>query len=272
MRLFHIVLVLALGCGALRADGVAVPAASTGTASVAAPPAQSFGLGTLRLLGDYPLGPLRWDGQDWLWAAGAGAAVAATWNNDLPLYRGLATGGARKAWLDHSMPAVSALGDGLMEMGAVAVAGELGGPRLARTSAVAEQALCVVALYSEVLKFAAWSNRPYQDDTQHRLWDFSQPTQGMPSGHSFSAFAVAEVYGAEYGRWWTYPLAGLIAYSRIYNQAHWPSDVVAGAALGVAAGVQARRQAEALGAPSLRFGLAPSPSGSTPLVVAHVPF
>ncbi|HTB34878.1 MAG TPA: phosphatase PAP2 family protein [bacterium] len=288
MKLFRVILILALGCGALGAEGMpaagaampvsaaaaaapATPSAAS-AASLAAPPVQAFGAGTLHLLQAYPLGPLHWDGTDWLWAAGAGAAVAVTWNNDLPLYHALATGDARKAWLDHSMPAVSVLGDGFMEMGAVAVAGELGGPRLARTSAEAEQALCVVAVYSEVFKFAAWSNRPYQDDTQHKLWYFGQPTQGMPSGHTFSAFAVAEAYGAEYGRWWTYPLAGLIAYSRVYNQAHWPSDVVAGAALGIAAGVQARHQAEALGAPSLRFGLAPSPSGQTPLVVAHVPF
>ena len=273
--------VLLLGLAA-AARAESAPAPVTGTAEAATftaaapaatlPMGQPFGAGTLRLLEAYPLAPLHWDAQDWLWAGGAGAAIAVAWNNDLPLYRGLATGDARKAWLDHSMPAVSALGDGLMEMGVVAAAAALGGPRLARTSAEAEQALCVVAVYAEVFKFAAWSNRPYQDDTQHKLFDYNQPTQGMPSGHTFSAFAVAEVYGAEYGRWWTYPVACLIAYSRIYNQAHWPSDVVAGAALGIAAGVQARHQAEREGAPSLRFGLEPSPSGQTPLVVAHVPF
>jgi undecaprenyl-diphosphatase len=158
-----------------------------------------------------------------------------------------------------------------MELGAAALATKLGPPRLAAVSAVAVQALCVSALYGEALKFAAWSNRPYQDDSQHRLWYFGQPSQGMPSGHSFSAFAAAEVYGAEYGRWWTYPLAGLVAYSRVYNQAHWPSDVVAGAALGISAGVLARHEAEDLGQPLLRFSLAPSSRG-TPLLMAHAAF
>ena len=268
--MLRIMLILLLGNGALRAGSPVAPAPLSAGAEASL--AQPFGAGTLRLLEAYPLAPLHWDAGDWLWAGGAGAAIAVAWNNDLPLYRGLATGGARKDWLDHSMPAVSALGDGLVELGAAAVAAKLGGPRLAKTSAVAVQALCVVAVYGEVFKLAAWSNRPYQDNTQHKLWYFSQSTQGMPSGHSFSAFAAAEVYGAEYGRWWTYPLAGLIAYSRVYNQAHWPSDVVAGTALGLAAGVQARHQAEALGAPSVRFGLAPSPSGQTPLMVAHVAF
>jgi membrane-associated phospholipid phosphatase len=260
-----------LGAVELLSPGAQAQGLSPVAAVAVEPQAQPFGRGTLRLLADYPLAPLHWGGQDWLWATAAGAGIAVAWNNDGPLYRGLATGDARKDWLDHSMPAISALGDGLMELGAAALAAKLGPPRLARTSAVAVQALCVVAVYAEVFKVAAWSNRPYQDDTQHKLWYFGQSTQGMPSGHTFSAFAAAEVYGAEYGRWWAYPLAGLIAYSRVYNQAHWPSDVVAGAALGIAAGVQARHQADRDGAPLLRFSLAPSPGGS-PLVVAHASF
>lgn len=268
---------LALACAPLRA-AVGVDLSSPAQALALSPPAavamdrvQPFGSGTLRLIEDYPLAPLHWDARDWLWAAVAGAGVAAAWNNDLPLYRGLSTGDARKPWLDHSMPAVSSFGDGIMELGATALLAKLGPPRLARVSAEAVQALAVVAVYSEVFKTAAWGNRPYQDSTQHKLWYFSQSTQGMPSGHTFSAFAVAEVYGAEYGRWWTYPIALLIAYSRVYNQAHWSSDVAAGCALGIAAGVQARHQAAALGPPALRFGLAPSPDGS-PLMVIHAPF
>jgi membrane-associated phospholipid phosphatase len=197
--------------------------------------------------------------------------VGVTLHNDVPLYQAIATGDARKPWLDHSMPTVSALGDGLMEAGLTAMAAKLGPPRLARTSTVALQALVVVSVWSEVLKVAAWSNRPYEDSSGHYFFDYGQPTQGMPSGHTFSAFAVAEVYGAEYGRWWTYPVAALIGYSRIYNQDHWPSDVAAGAVLGIAAGVQARRAAESGGVPGLRLDVQSGVDG-TPLVVGHVPF
>jgi membrane-associated phospholipid phosphatase len=223
------------------------------------------------LVEDYGLSPLHCGWRDLGWLAPAGVAVGVTLHNDLPLYHALATGDGRKLWLDHTMPTVSALGDGLMEAGLVATAAKWGPPRLAATSAVALQALVVVAVYSEALKFAFWSNRPYEDDSGHYFWDFKQPSESMPSGHTFSAFAVAEVYGAEYGRWWTYPLAGLVGYSRVYNQDHWPSDVVAGAVLGIAAGVQARHAAQAGGVPALRFSVGTDDRG-TPLVVAHARF
>ena len=236
----------------------------------ALPAPQPFVAGTVDLLEDFGTSPLRLRWNDLAWLAPAAAASGLALHEDLPLYRALATGSARKTWLDHSMPTVSALGDGLMEAGLAALAAKLGSGRLARTSAVAVQALVVAGVYGEALKLVAWSNRPYQDDSGHYFWDFGQPTQGMPSGHSFSAFAAAEVYGAEYGRWWTYPLAALVAYSRVYNQDHWPSDVVVGSVLGICAGVQARQAAALRGAPDLRFTL--EEKDRTPLVVAHVGF
>ncbi len=61
----------------------------------------------------------------------------------------------------------------------------------------------------------------------------------FPSGHAISAFAVASVFSARYGRrrwvpWVAYGLATFVALSRIPDQAHFPSDVFAGAALGYA--------------------------------------
>jgi membrane-associated phospholipid phosphatase len=212
---------------------------------------------------------LRLQAPDLLWLAPSTAAVWVTLHNDLALDRALASGDARKPWLDHSMPTVSALGDGLMEVGLAALAAKLGPPRLARTSVTAIQALIVAGVATDVVKLATWSNRPYEDESGHYFWDFKQGTQSMPSGHTFSAFAAAEVYGAEYGREWTYPVAGLIAYSRIYNQDHWPSDVVVGMVLGIAAGVQAREAAAGPGA-NLRFSL--QDADGTPMLVAHARF
>jgi membrane-associated phospholipid phosphatase len=57
----------------------------------------------------------------------------------------------------------------------------------------------------------------------------------MPSGHAIDAFAIAMAFGALWPRarpvLWTY--AAAIAVSRVVLTAHFPSDVVAGAAVGV---------------------------------------
>ena len=59
----------------------------------------------------------------------------------------------------------------------------------------------------------------------------------FPSGHATAAFAVATVFAERYrshrwAPWVAYGLAGVIAFSRVSGQAHFPSDVFLGAALG----------------------------------------
>jgi membrane-associated phospholipid phosphatase len=59
----------------------------------------------------------------------------------------------------------------------------------------------------------------------------------FPSGHSAAAFAVANVFAERYPKhrwvpWVAYGIAGAIGFSRVSGQAHFPSDVFLGAALG----------------------------------------
>lgn len=68
----------------------------------------------------------------------------------------------------------------------------------------------------------------------------NRPTSGsFPSGHSANAFAGALVLSrfatAPALAWWI--LAGAIAYSRLYLGVHYPSDVAAGALVGIACAV-----------------------------------
>lgn len=68
-------------------------------------------------------------------------------------------------------------------------------------------------------------------------------SSSFPSGHSASAFAFAT--GAVIERPalapFVFPLAASVAYSRVYTGVHYPSDVIAGAALGAGLALSTRR-------------------------------
>lgn len=59
-------------------------------------------------------------------------------------------------------------------------------------------------------------------------------SQSFPSAHTATAFGFAVALSAIYprGRWWFFALATLVGLHRIQSTAHYPSDVLAGAAVG----------------------------------------
>jgi len=66
-------------------------------------------------------------------------------------------------------------------------------------------------------------------------------TSSFPSGHAVSGFTAATLLAGGPGTPLWFALATAVAVSRVYTRMHHTSDILAGAALGVALGAVARR-------------------------------
>ena len=109
--------------------------------------------------------------------------------------------------------------------------------------------------------------------------------RSFPSGHSTAAFAFASIISAETSHWWPdsrwivgpimYGAATLTGVSRIYNNQHWASDVLAGAAIGTLTGIKVFRYQHShpdnwLDRKFLRAGLSVSNNGTLMPVLSVV--
>lgn len=91
------------------------------------------------------------------------------------------------------------------------------------------------ALITIILKFAFHLDRPF--GAEHFLF-LNILSYSFPSLHTAVAFAAVAVLDREYPmlKWFWVLFACLIAFSRLYIQAHYLSDVIAGALVGFAIG------------------------------------
>jgi PAP2 superfamily len=113
-----------------------------------------------------------------------------------------------------------------------------------KTALLAGEAVADSLILSTVLKVATLRLRPSDILPQG---DFSDSfflrrnaisSGSFPSGHTIAAFSIATIFAERYSKhhrwvpWVAYATAATIGFSRITLQAHFPSDVFLGAALG----------------------------------------
>ncbi|MET9607923.1 phosphatase PAP2 family protein [Streptomyces sp. NPDC006512] len=157
---------------------------------------------------------------------------------------------ARRHWpgADRVLPRLGRAANHGVLWGGTAVAISVLGSNRARRAALRGAASLALAsaTINTVGKWSVRRPRPMLDGVPAVRQLHTQPqTTSFPSGHSASAFAFTAGLALESPGWGAAlaPVAASVAFSRVYTGVHYPSDVVAGAALGVAAGFVVRRLA-----------------------------
>lgn len=177
--------------------------------------------------------------------------------------------------------------------GTMYLVGRWGGmPRLAHLAVHGTEAIIVGVALTGVLKTTLGRARPYATaDTNPGDFGFgrgfrSDRYQAFPSGHATTAFAVAAAVTSETAEWWPrsrwivgpvlYGGATLVGVSRMYQDKHWASDIVMGAAIGVFAGLKTvrfnhtragnRLDRLLLGDDALQLQVRPGPDGTLSVV------
>jgi membrane-associated phospholipid phosphatase len=130
--------------------------------------------------------------------------------------------------------------------------------RLAQLGLHGTEALVVGGATAEILKNVFGRARPYVDtvpnpDNWQLLRGFNSDNrfQSFPSSHTVAGFAAAAAVTTTTSRWWPnatwvigptmYGGAALIGLARMYENRHWASDVIMGAAIGTFAGTKVVR-------------------------------
>lgn len=129
----------------------------------------------------------------------------------------------------------------LAVLGGFYLAGSIGGNDKAAAVAQDGLAASIIAsgLVTPVIKFVAGRSRPRENAGIAKFRPFSGAAS-FPSGHTTQAFAVASVIANHYEETWvtsaSYSVASLVGVARSYHDAHFASDVLAGALIGTLVG------------------------------------
>jgi membrane-associated phospholipid phosphatase len=207
-----------------------MPAATAET-----PPSQSSNRPAFADVGDYFTAPLRWERTEWAWFAGSILAIGIAHRYDSQVRTHFV--GAGPVAANNTSDTQDAIPTAVVFGGTWALALLTQDRDGYREGWAMVEAAALSGVTDYALKFAAGRQRP-DETTDPNEW--FKGGKSFPSLHSTASFAVGTVL-AESGnddyrvlrRLLGYGLGVATSYERLRHNAHWLSDTVAGAALGI---------------------------------------
>jgi len=187
--------------------------------------------------------PAQWDRADWTRAGGVLLLTGLAFQADDAVRDGFLANqgpsGDRLAQIGNAWGDLSSLsGVTLLSIYGTGVVTD--NRRLVGLSANGLEAVVLSGLATGIGKLAFGRVRPADGPDSHQ---WQQGGYSFPSGHTTAAFALSTVL-AESGespslgrRVFFYSLAGVTAFARMYDNRHWLSDTLMGAAIGIYSGL-----------------------------------
>lgn len=195
---------------------------------------------------ELPTKPLHWSRNQWLLAGGVTGATGASLFFDEHIDDYFIK--HRPEDLKDISNALNDMGDSRYQVPYVAgmwTSGYVLNSMTMRKIAADTMEASVIAglLINPVLNYLSGRRLPKMGEPANKFRPFTWRRYSFPSGHAASAFALASVLDVDlrgtFGYWHlpvVYGAALCVAESRLYNRAHYLSDVIAGSAIGWAVG------------------------------------
>jgi membrane-associated phospholipid phosphatase len=160
--------------------------------------------------------------------------------------------------------------------GTFVVGGMTGNESLENAGLHSLEALLLAEAVTQLIKLATGRPRPNitSDADQFHPFKLSTDYHSFPSGHASKVFAIAATFSSDLGDevpwvpFVAYPLAVWTATTRVLDQKHWVTDVVAGAALGILASRVVERLNHRERSAGLAWYVLPGADGSVSMIVS----
>jgi PAP2 superfamily len=188
--------------------------------------------------------PFRFTGKDWIYTGLTAGAIAGimTLDEDVKNDVSVNNGNSQNAFWSVGKNYGSAAVSGTVSILVYSAGLFTHQNEIRITGRMLLQSLVYSGIITTIIKSVTGRSRPYITNNQYQFnwFETNNDELSFPSGHATTAFSMSTVLAERINTWWAriilYPLAAVTAYSRVRDDQHWLSDVVAGSLIGFGTG------------------------------------